>query len=35
MRFTNEVGGDKNTTYEIIEWPTDDFLNDLSQEEFE
>jgi hypothetical protein len=32
MRYSTEIGGNKNTTHEIIEWPSDEFLGNLTQE---
>ena len=33
MRYSTEIGGDNNTTHEIYEWPSNEFLDGLSREQ--
>ena len=35
MRYSSEIGGNKNTNYKIFEWPSNEFLNGLSKDELE
>lgn len=33
MRYSQEIGGDNNTTHEIYEWPSNEFLDGLTREQ--
>jgi len=35
LRYSEEIGGDRNTTYEIFEWPSDEFLDNLTKDQIE
>ena len=32
VRYSQEIGGDKNTTHEIFEWPSNEYLDGLTKE---
>jgi len=35
VRYSKEIGGEKNTTHETFEWPSNEFLGNMTKEEFE
>jgi hypothetical protein len=35
VRYSEAIGGDKNTTHEIFEWPSNSTLNSLTKEDVE
>ena len=35
VRFSEEIGGEQNMNDQITEWPTDQYLDDLTKEEFD
>lgn len=33
LRYSEEIGGDRNTNCEIIEWPSDEYLGNLTKDQ--